>query len=175
MERKSFFFVSLKKIHFSHSVVFESLQPPELQHSRCPCPSPTLGACSNSCPWSRWCYPTISSSVISFCSHLQSFPTSGSLQMSQFSPSGGQSIGVLASVSVPPMTIQGWFPLWWTGWISCRPRDSQQSFLQHHSSKASIPWHLAFFIVQLSHSSMTTGKAIIWLDGPSLVNNISAF
>ena len=63
----------------------------------------------------------------------------------------------------------------WTSWISCSPRDSQQSFLQHHSSKASIPWHLAFFIVQLSHSSMTSGKAIIWLDGPSLVNNISAF
>ena len=126
-KRQSFFFVSLKKLHFSHSVMFESLQPHGLQHARCPCPSPTPGACSNSCPSSLWCYPTISSSVISFSSCPQSFPASGSFPMSQLFPSRGQNIGVLASVSVPPVNIQGWFPLGWTGWISCSPRDSQES------------------------------------------------
>ena len=126
-KRQSFFLVSLEKIHFSHSVVFESLQPHGLQYSRYPCPSPTPGACSNSCPTSLWCYPTTSSSVISFSSCPQSFPASGSFPMSQVFPSGGQNIGVLASVSVPPVNIQGWFPLGWTGWISCSPRDSQES------------------------------------------------
>ena len=90
-----------------------------------PMPSPTPGACSNSCPLSWWCHPTISSSVIPFSSHLQSFPASGSFQMSQFFPSGGQSIGV--SASVLPVNIQDWFPLGWTGWISLSARDSQES------------------------------------------------
>ena len=96
-----------------------TLWPHEPQHARPPCPSPTPGVYSNSCPLSWWCHPhpTISSSVIPFTSHLQSFPASGSFQMSQFFTSGGQSIGVLASASVLPMNIQGWFPLW-TGWIS---------------------------------------------------------
>ena len=85
---------------------------------RFPCPSPTPGACSNSCPSSRWCYPTISFSVIPFSSHPQSFPSPGSFPVSQFFPSGGQSIGVSASASVSPMNIQDWFPLGWTGWIS---------------------------------------------------------
>ena len=85
------------------------------------------GTYSNSCPLSRWCRPTISSSIVPFSSHLQSFPASGSFQMSHFFPSGGQSIGVSTSASVLPMNIQGLFPLGWTGWISCSPRDSQES------------------------------------------------
>ena len=96
---------------FSHSVVSDSLWPHGLQHSRLPCPAPTTGACSNSCPSSQWCHPTISSSVVPFSSHLQSFPASGSFQMSQFFASRGQGIGVAASASVLPMNIQNWFPL----------------------------------------------------------------
>ena len=95
-----------------------SLWPHGLQHTRPPCPSPTPRVYSNSCLLSRWCHPTISSSVVPFSSCLQSFPASGSFQMSQFFASGHQSIGVSASASVLPMDIQGWFPLGWTGWIS---------------------------------------------------------
>ena len=93
----------------------DSLWPHGLQHVRPPCPSPTPGVYSNSCPSSRWCHPNILSSVIPFCSCLQSFPSSGSFQMSQFFASGGQSVGVSASASVFPMNIQHWFPLGWTG------------------------------------------------------------
>ena len=92
--------------------------PHGLQHARLPCPSPTPGVCSNSCPSSQWCHPTISSSVIPFSSYLQSFPASGSFPLSQFFASGGQSIGVSASASVLPMNIQDWFPLGLTGLIS---------------------------------------------------------
>ena len=106
-------------VQFSLSVVSNSLQPHGLQHARPPCPSPTPGVYSNSCPLSQWCHPTISSSVIPF-SHLQSFPASGSFQMSQFFASGGQSIGVSASPSVLPMNIQDGFPLGWTGWTFIR-------------------------------------------------------
>ena len=98
-----------------------------LQHIRLPCPSPTPGTCSNSYPSSQWCHPTISSSVVPFSSCLQPFPASGSFPVSQFFPSGGQSIGVSASASVLPMNIQDWFPLGWTGWIPFSPRDSQES------------------------------------------------
>ena len=114
----------ISTVQFSHSVMSDSLQPHGLKHARLPCPSPTLRACSNSCPLSRWCHPTISSSVIPFFSCLQSFPASGSFQMSQLFPSGGQSIGVSASASVLPMNTQDWFPLGWTGWPPCSPRDS---------------------------------------------------
>ena len=112
---------------FSRSVLSDSLRPHGLQHARPPCPSPTPGVYSNSCPLSQWCHPTISSSVVSFSSCLQSFPASGSFQMSQFFASGGQSIGVSASVSVLPMNFQDWFPLGWTGWISLLSKDSQES------------------------------------------------
>ena len=95
-----------------------SLQPHGLQHSSSPCPSPTPGVYLNSCPLSRQCHLTISSSVVPFSSRLQSFPASGSFQMSQFFASGGQSIGVSASTSILPMNIQDWFPVGWTGWIS---------------------------------------------------------
>ena len=103
---------------FSRSVVSYSLQPHGLQHARLPCPSPTPRAYSNSCPLNQWCHPTILFSVIHFSSRLQSFPESGSFQMSQFFTPGGQSIGASASASVFPMNIQDWFPLGWTDWIS---------------------------------------------------------
>ena len=99
-----------------------TLQPHGLQHTRPPCPSPTPRAYSNSCPLSRWCHPTISSSVVPFSSCLQSFPASGSFLMSWLFSSGGQSIGVSASASVLPMNIQDWFPLDWTGWISLQSK-----------------------------------------------------
>ena len=92
--------------------------PHALQHARLPCPSPTPGACSNSCPSSWWCHPAIPSSDISFSSCLQSFPASGSFPMSQLFSSGSQSIGVSASTSILPMNIQDWFPLGWTG-LNC--------------------------------------------------------
>ena len=101
-------------VQFSHSVVSDSLQPHRQQHARLPCPSPTPGVCSNSCPSCRWCHPTISSSVVPFSSCLQSFPASGSFPVSQLFASGGQSIGVSASASVLPVNIQDWFPLGWT-------------------------------------------------------------
>ena len=103
-------------VQFSCSIISDSLWPHGLQHARLPCPSP--GACSNSCPSSRGCHPTISSSVVPFTSCPQSFPASGSFQMSQLFSSGGQSIGVSASISVPPMSTEDWSPLGWTGWIS---------------------------------------------------------
>ena len=96
---------------FSRSVVSNCLWPHGLQHARLPCPSPTPGAYSNSCSLSRWCHPTISSSVVPFSSCLQSFPAPGSFPMSQFFASGGQSSGASASASVLPMNIQNWFPL----------------------------------------------------------------
>ena len=103
---------------FSPSVVSDSLWPLGLQQDRFPCPSPTPGACSNSCPSSRWYHPTISLSVVPFSSYLQSFPASGSSLMSQFFTSSGQSIVASVSASVLSMNIQDWFPLGWTGLIS---------------------------------------------------------
>ena len=111
---------------FSRSVVSDSLQPHESQHARPPCPSPTPGVYPNPCPSSRWCHPAISSSVIPF-SRPQSFPASGSFQMSQLFTIGGQSIGVSASASVLPMNIQDWVPVGWTGWISFCLRNSPES------------------------------------------------
>ena len=137
----------------------DSLQPHGLQHARFPCPLPTPGAYSNSCPSHWWFHPTISSSVVPFSSCLQSFPSSGSFPMSQFFARGGQSIGVSASTSVLPMNIQDWFPLGLTGWISLQSKGLS-SLLQHHGSKATILQCSAFFIVQLSHPYMTTGKVI---------------
>ena len=105
----------------------DSLWPHGLQHARLPCPSPTPGVCSNSCPSSQWCHPTISSFVIPF-SCLQSLPASGSFQMSQFFASGGQSIGVSTSASVLPMNIQDWFPSGWTDWISLQSKGLSRVF-----------------------------------------------
>ena len=125
----------------SHVQCFE---PHGLQHNRLPCPSPTPGAYSNSCPSSFWCHPTISSSVILFSSHLQSFPALGSFQMSQLFLSGSQSIGVPASASVIPMNIQDWFPLGWTSWISLQFKGLSRVF-----SNTTVQKH-QFFSAQLS-------------------------
>ena len=140
-----------QSVQFSHSVVYDSLWPHGLLHPRPPHPSPIPEVYSNSCPLSRWCHPTISSSVIPFSSRLQSFSESGAFQMSQFFVSGG------VSASVLPMNIQDWFPLWWTGWISLLSKGLS-SLLKHHSSKLSVLRHSASF--QLSHPYMTTGKMI---------------
>ena len=115
-------------VQFSHSVVSDSFQPHEPQHARPSCPSPTPGIHPNSCPLTRWCHPTISSSVIQFSSCFQSFPASESFQTSQFFPSGGQSTGVSASTSVLPMNIQDWSPLQWTGWISLKSEGLSRVF-----------------------------------------------
>ena len=120
--------VSLYAVQFSRSVVSDSLWPHGLQHTRLSCPSPTPRACSNSYPLSQWCHPTISSSVVPFSSCLQSFPASGSFQISQFFPSGGQSIGISASASILPMNIQDWFPLGWTDLISLQSKGLSRVF-----------------------------------------------
>ena len=140
----------MNSVQFSHSVVSDSLQCHGLQHAWPPCPLSTPRVYSNSCPLSWWCHPIISSSVVPFSSDLQSFPVWESFQMSQFFASDGQSIGASASASVLPMNTQDWSPLGWTGWSSLQSKGLS-SLLQHHSSKASILWHSAFFIVQLSH------------------------
>ena len=115
-------------VQFSHSVMSNSLQPHESQHARPPCPSPIPRVHSDSCPSSWWCHPAISSSVIPFSSHLQSCLASGSLPVSQFFATGGQSIGVSVSASVLPMNIQDWFPLGWTGWISLQSKGLSRVF-----------------------------------------------
>ena len=132
------------EFQFSRSVMFNSFRPHGLQHARPPCSSPIPRAYSNSCPLSQWCHPTISSSVIPFSSCLQSFPASGSFQISQFFASGGQSTGVSASTSVLPINIQDWFPLGWTGWISLLSKGVfSNTTVQKHQ----------FFSAQLSSQS----------------------
>ena len=121
-----YFFVSISSVQFSCSVMSDSLRPHESQHTRLPCPSPTPGVYSNSCPSSRWCHPAISSSVVPFSSCPQCLPGSGSFPMSQLFTWGGQSIGVSASASVLPMNTQDWSPLGLLG-SPCSPRDSQES------------------------------------------------
>ena len=128
---------------FSHSVLSNSLSPHGLQHAKFPCPSPTPGACSNSCPSSRWCHPTISSSVVS-SSHLQSFPASGSFPVIQFFVSGDRTIGVSASALVLPWNIQGWFPLGLAGWISLQSKGLSRVF------SSTTVWKLQFFGTQPS-------------------------
>ena len=115
-------------VKFSHSAVSSFLQPYGLQHTRLRCSSPTLRTCSDSCSLSHWCHPTISSSVSPFCSCLQSFPASGSLPVSQFFASSGQSIGVSASTSVLPVNIQDWFPLELNGFISLQSKGVSRVF-----------------------------------------------
>ena len=129
---------------FSCSVVSYSLRPHGLQHARTLCPSPTPGVHPNPCPLSRWCHPTISPSVVPFSSCLQSFPTSGSFQMSKLFTSGGQSIGVSASASVLPMNTQDWSPLVWTGWISLQSKGLSRVF-----SNTTVQKH-QFFSTKLS-------------------------
>ena len=131
-------------VQFSCIVVSDSLRPHGLQQARLLCLSPTLKACSNLCPLSWWCYPTILSSVVPFSSCLQSFPASGSFPMSQFFTSGSQSVGVSASASVLPMSIQDWFPLGWTDWISFLSKGLSRVF-----SNTTVQKH-QFFSAQLS-------------------------
>ena len=134
----------ISSVQFSRSVMSDSLQPHELQRARPPCPTPTPGNYPNSCPLSRWCHPTISSSVIPFSSSPQYFPASGSLQMSQLFAPGGQSSGVSASTSDLPMNTQDWSPLGWTGWISLQSKGLLRVF-----SNTTVQKH-QFFSAQLS-------------------------
>ena len=131
-------------VQFSRSVVSYSLWPHGLQHARPLCLSPTPGVYSNPCPLSRWCHPTISSSVVPFSSRLQSFPASGSFQMSQLFTSSGQHIRVLASTSVLLVNIQDWLSLGWTGWISLQSKGVARVF-----SNTTVQKH-QFFSAQLS-------------------------
>ena len=144
---------------FSRSVVSDSLRPRGLQHARPPCPSPTPGVYSNSCPLSQWCHATISSSVVPF-SCLQSFSASGSFQMSQLFTPGGQSIGVSASAFSPSNKYSGLisFRIDWLDLLAVQ--GTLKSLLQHHSSKASILQCSAFFVVQLSHPNITRSRKI---------------
>ena len=132
---------------FSHSFVSDSLQPHEPQHARPPCPSPTPGIYPNSCPLSQWYHPTISSSAVLFSSCPQSFPASGYFQMSQLFASGGQSIGVWASISVLPMNTQDPSPLGWTGWIFLQSKGLSRVF-----SNTTVQKH------QLFGTQLTTQK-----------------
>ena len=134
-----------------------SLWPYGLKHARLPCLSPTPRACSNSCPSSQWCHPTISSSIVPF-SCLQSFPGSASFPRSQFLLSGGQSTTVSGSASVLPRNIQKQFPFRMDWFDLLEVQRTLKNFLQNHSSKASVLLYSGFFIVQLSHLNMSTGK-----------------
>ena len=136
---------------FSHSVVSDPLWPCGLQRSRLPCPSLSPGACSSSCPSNWWCHPTTSSSVIPFSSLLQSFPASGSFPISQLFAPGGQRTGASASASVLLMNIQDWFPL--------QSRGDSRAF-SNTTVQQLNSLHSAFFMVQVSHPCMTTGKTI---------------
>ena len=139
--------VQCSSVHFSYSVVSNSLRPHELQHTRPPCPSPTPRAHSNSCPSSRWCHPAISSSTVSFSSCPQSLPTSESFPMSHLFAWGDQIIGVSALASVLPKNTQGWSPLGWTGWISLQSKRLSRAF-----SNTTVQKH-QFFSAQLSSQS----------------------
>ena len=143
----------------------DSLQPHGLQPAGLPGPSLSPRVYSNSCALSWWYHPIISASVIPFSSCLQSFPASGTFPVSGLLASGGQRIGASTSAPVLPMNIHNWFPLGLTGFISLLSKELSTPTVQHHSSKASIVRYSAFFIVQLSHPYMTTGKTIaltIW-------------
>ena len=141
MDFKSF------SVQFNGSVICDSLRPHGLQHANLPCPSPTPGSYSNSCSLCWWCHPTISTSIMSFSSCLQSFPASGSFPVSQFFASRGQSISVSASASVLPMNIQDWFPLGWTGWISLKSKGLSRVF-----SNTTVQKH-QFFSIPLTLES----------------------
>ena len=141
------FFGYFNSVQFSRSVVSNSLRPHESQHTRPPCPSPTPGVHSDSCPSSWWCHPAISSSVVPFSSCPQSLPASGSFPVSQLFSWGGQSTGVSASASVLPMNTQDWSPLGWTGWISLQSKELSRVF-----SNTTVQKH-QFFSAQLSSQS----------------------
>ena len=153
-------------VQFSCSLMSDFLWPHELQHARPPCPSSTLGVHSNSRPSSRWCHPAISSSVVPFSSCPQSLSASESIPMSQLFPWGGQSNRISALASVLPMNTQDWLDL-------LAVQGTLKSLLQHHSSKASILQHSAFFIVQLSNDYWRN-HSLDWTD-VCWQSNVSGF
>ena len=160
---------------FSCSVMSSCLWLHGLQHPRLPCPLPTPGVCSNSCPLTRWCHPTISSSVVLFSSCPQSFAASGSFSMSWLFTLGGQSIGASAAASVLPVDVQGWVPLGWTGFISLLSRELSRVF------SSTTVWKHQFFSAQpslWSNSHIHTWlleKPLLWLYGLCRQSSISAF
>ena len=162
-------------VQFSCSVLSDSLQSHGLQHARPPCPLPTPGVNPNSCPLSWWCHPAISSSVVPFSSCPQSFPASGSFQMSQLFASGSQSIRVSTSASFLPMNILDWSPLGWAGWISLQSKGLSRIF-----SNTTVQKH-QFFSTQVSLKSNShihtwlLEKPSPWLDGPLLAKYVCAF
>ena len=140
-------FSQFSSVHFSRSVVSDSLRPHELQHARPPCPSPTPRVHSDSCPSSRWCHPAISSSVIPFSSCPQSLPASDSFPVSQLFAWGGLSTGASALASFLPKKYQGWSPSEWTGWISLQSMGLSRVFFNTTVQKHQ------FFGTQLSSQS----------------------
>ena len=154
----NFIFITSALVHFSHSVVSDSLQAYESQHARPPCPSPIPGVNSNPCPSSRWCPPTISSSVVPFSSCPQFLPASGSFPMSQLFAWSGQSIGSF-SFSISPSNEHSALICFRTDWLDLLAvQGTLKSLLQHYSSKVSIFWCSALCTGGLSHPYMTTGK-----------------
>ena len=143
-----------------------SLWPHELQHAMLPYPSPTLRIYSNSCPLNQWCHPTISFSAIPFSSHLQSFPVSGSFQISQLFASDGQSIGVSVSTSVLPINIQDWFPLGWTGLISLQSKGLSRVF-----SHTTVQKH-QFFALSFLYSPTLTSIHDYWKNRQIFVGKV---
>ena len=169
-----YLYIGISSVQFSHSVVSDSLRPHESRHTRPPCPSPTPGVYSNSCPSSRWCHPAILSSAVPFSYCPQSLPASGSFSISQLFAWGGQSTGFSASTSVFPMNIQDWSPLGWTGWISLQSKGLSRVFFN------AIEKH-QFFSTQLSSQSNSHPYNDHWknhsLDQTDLCwqSNVSAF
>ena len=145
---------TFSSVQFSHLVMSSSLRPHGLQHARLPCPSPSPGAYSNSCPWSQWCHPTISSSIIPFSSHLQSFPASGSFPVSQVLCIRWPkywSFSFSISPSILPVNIQDWFPLGLTGWISLQPKGLSRVFFN-----TTVQKHQFFSTQPSSQSNFTS-------------------
>ena len=152
---------NLPLLLLSHSAVSNSLWPHGVEHTRRPCPWLTLGVCSNSCLLSRWCHRAISSLVAPFFSCLQSFPASGSFQWVHSSHQVAKVSELQLQHQSFQVLTQSWFHLGLTGLISLLSKGTLKSLLQNHNLKASILWRSAFFMVQLSHSYMTTGKIIV--------------
>ena len=160
---------------FSRSVMSNSLGPHEPHHARLPCPSQSAGACSNSCPLSRWCHPTISSSVVPF-SCLQSSLASGSFLISQLFESGGQSIGISASTPLFPMSIQDWFPLGRTGWISLQSKDTQERVFSNTKVQKHQFFRVWFSLWSKPHiHTWLLEKPYLWLDGRLLAKQRPCF
>ena len=151
MQMVTVIWMQFSSVQFNRSVMSNSLQPHESQHARPPCPSPTHGVHSNSCPFSWWCHPAISSSVVPFSSCPQSLPASGSFPMSQLLVWGGQSIGVSASASVLPVNTQDWSPLEWIGWISLQSKGLSRVF-----SNTTVQKHQFFSAHFLSSPTLTS-------------------